>query len=506
MDAQTDGTPGKEADMHLIAIDIGTTGCKSIVFDTTGRILGASYAEYPLLALADGVVEQDASLWWELSVQTVRDALAASGADRSGSFAIGISSQGISFVPVDASCEPIANAISWLDSRAQAEAEEIREAISDDLLYEISGKRLSPAYVLPKILWLRRHRPDLHARTHRYLLAHDFVLARLTGRTFTDPTMACGTLLYDLRTGTWCEPFLARFGIDRGLLPEIRSAGEAAGHLTASAAARLGLPVGTVVAVGGQDQKVAAYGAGLASGDVTLSLGTAGALEFLSEDGVRNDRRAFSRNPYLFGKAQLFEGVVPTAGASLKWVRNTFFADASYADLDRMGETSPPGAGGTRFFPHLAGSATPVCDDMARGALQGISLATSKADVVRSVLEGITYQVRRNLDAAADMGLSLRRMKVFGGGAHSALWCRIIADVAGLPVSVLESVEVACTGAAMLAYRAACGSSEVPFSASTPGLVTHEPDPERVRRYDALYREYRTLEDRIVFQDRTGGA
>ena len=232
----------------LLGIDLGTTGIKTAVCSTAGEVLGQSYLEYPLIKPAPGVVESDAREWWELTQDAIHQALRSAGANGQSSRpfatdtvrALSVSSQGISFVPVDERGEPLSNAINWLDTRATDEAESIRRRYSDAELFHLTGKRASPAYVLPKLLWLRDHRPDLYRATHKFLMAHDYVLFKLSGQFVTDHSMAGGTLLYDIARLAWSPDLIDAFDIDFGQLPDVKWSGTSLGAIRPEVARSLG--------------------------------------------------------------------------------------------------------------------------------------------------------------------------------------------------------------------------------------------------------------------------
>ncbi|MHB1296076.1 MAG: xylulokinase [Anaerolineae bacterium] len=482
----------------LLGIDLGTTGCKAAVYGVDGRFLGACTFEYPLIKLSPEFVEQDADGWWALTQQAIREAVARAGIPGEAVQALSVSSQGISFVPIDAAGHCLRPAINWLDTRASAEAEEVRAALGDEALYALTGKRPSAAYVLPKLLWLRRHEPEILQRTARFLLAHDLLLYRLCGATLTDYSLAGGALLLDLRTLSWSRDLLARFDLDAGQLPDLAWAGTRAGDLDPAVAADLGLRPGTAVVVGGQDQKCAALGAGIRPGRATVSLGTASAISAIVDRPLLDPGRRVPTFPFVAPGYWDLEGVVSTAGAALKWVHETFFPAQSYDTLDGLAAASPPGAGGVRFYPHLAGATSPLWEAGARGAFTGLSLASGAGDIVRAVLEGIAYQVRANLEVIEPLA-GVQELALFGGGARSPLWAQIISDVVGLPVYATETVDVANWGACVLA---GVGAGLFP-SALAPELCSAltlcaEPDTARAARYAETYTAYARAEGRLL--------
>lgn len=382
---------------------------------------------------------------------------------------LAVSSQGISVVPVDGGFRPLYNAISWLDLRAERELEEILKKFDRAWLYGVTGKRASAAYTLPKLLWIRKNLPDIYRRARYFLLPHDFIAAKLTGLAVTDHTLASGTMLYDLSKADWSDELCGAFSIDRERLPEIRWGGEPAGTLTAEAANRLGLPFGISVAAGGQDQKCASFAAGLAEGIATVSLGASAAVEMLNGTGAGG---VIPRFAYFSPGESVSEGVVNAAGIALRWLRDTCFPGYSYRDLDDLAEQSL-GKSRVLFHPFLSGEGSPGWRQDAQAGFSRVTLSTVPGDLVCAVMEGVAFEVYRNLTVmGAEPDTELR---AFGGGAKSALWHRILASVAGMPVRGMSTPEAACLGAALLAARACAGSqTEIPAPAETGAPVLPE--------------------------------
>ena len=444
--------------MYLLGIDLGTTGCKSMVFDGASQILGSSYIEYGLIMTPEGV-EQDANAWWENVARAVRESVRESGVGSDEIAALAISSQGIAFVPVSREGAPIYNAISWLDGRATRESAALGELFGERELFSRTGKRLLPCYVLPQLMWMREHRPQVYRDAYKFLMAHDFIVYRMTGRAVTDYSMASGTLAYDLHTRAWMTDILNATGVNAAKLPEIRAAGTIAGALSPAAAGQLGLSPQTLVVIGAQDQRCASIGAGIGAGVVTASLGTSTALCALLDRPVIDPEMRVTCCA-LDERRWVLESVVATAGAALKWINSTFFPGLAYDALCALAEDALPLCGGVRFYPHLFAESA----EGAKGAFTGISLQTRRGDMVRAVLEGVAFQMRLHLEDLRRLGVEAEELRLFGGGAKSPLWCQIIADITGMRVRVPYTHETANLGAAILA-GAGAGIFEDYFSA-----------------------------------------
>lgn len=484
----------------LLGIDLGTTGCKAVVYDASGALLGESYLEYGLIALSPTMIEQDPQAWWDLTCQAISLALDAADAERSAVRGLAVSSQGISFVLLDAHGRVLGNAINWLDSRAEVETAAILERYSEAELFAVTGKRASPFYVLPKLLWVRKNRPEQWRQTQRVLMGHDYLVYRFCGEQVTDHSMAGGTLLYDLKALDWSDELLDAFQIPRQVLPPIRWSGTPVGTLRQEVATQLGLRTDVVVSVGGQDQKCAALGAGIQDGVTTLSLGTATAVMQVMDRPLTDAQMRVPTFAFVVPNRWVLEGVISTGAGSLRWYRDTLCQGTPYVRLDEEAAGMPRGSDGVLFYPHLSGAGSPHWKSLARATFHGMSLATSRAHLTRAVLEGVAYQIRENLAATEQVAGPVQQAIVFGGGARSALWRAIIGDVIDRPIAWARSVESANLAASMLAGLG-CGLFSNLEQARTTmvGVLTRrEPEPQGVRAYAELYARYARVEQDLL--------
>lgn len=483
----------------LIGLDLGTTGCKSAVFDENLEMLGEAYIEYPLIRISPTEIEQDANLWWDLAKQAIKLSVQNSKINPNRVKGIGVSSQGIAFVPVDRNFNPIRNAISWLDSRSTSQKDSILGRFDETEIFSITGKRASESYVLPKLLWLRENEKDLYNRTHKFLMAVDYITARLCGECFTDHSMASGTLLYDVSKQAWSPLLLEEYKIDEAKLPEIKWSGSPMGYLSKAVAEELGLPGEVVVALGGQDQKCAALGAGIGEMISTVSLGTASAIEQKCHKPVIDSKMRVPCFSYLFKNEWVIEGCVSTAGASMRWLKETLFSDKSYKDLDRLALQCKGEANGVFFFPHLAGSGSPYWKSSTQGAFYGITLSTDVNQIVKSVFEGVAYQIKANIEAMQELYQPVSEIRLFGGGAKSDIWCRILSDITEKPIKTLSTCETANVGAAIIAGLG-CGifKDQSTVTGKVGTAKVFEPVPKSVCTYREKYEEYLDIQDKFV--------
>lgn len=469
---------------YFIGLDLGTTGIKALVFDGEGTLRGEHSVEVELTFPEADYVEQDPGLWYETAAAVIRQAVGKAQADPAEVRAISISSQGISIVPVDSEFKPLSQAISWLDMRAKKELAFILSKIEADELYQLTGKTASEAYSLPKLLWIKNNLPDVFKRTHCFLMPMDYTIARMTGVLMTDHTLASGTMAYDLSNQGWSKKILDAVGIPVEVLPPIAWSGKIAGQLTEQAARLCGLTCETVVINGGQDQKVAAFGAGLDYHVSTISIGTAGALEFLYEKPPFHPQKipAFS---YLGKGKWVLEGCIGTAGAAIKWMKNTLFPELSYDEIDALAGQSPVGSNGVIFWPFLSGLAAANVF----GKFDGLKLSTGRPDLARALFESLAFESRIIIEAAELQGATISRTNIFGGGSRSGLLCQTIADVTGRTIYSFNCPEMGAYGAARLA-SIGWGKELDQSDHSQFQFIEWKPQAENKKRYEQFFNSY----------------
>jgi len=478
----------------ILAIDLGTTGCKATLFDPQGQVAGTAYEEYPIIHPRPDWAEQDPHTWWQAVCRTVTRL-----PERSRVIAVSVTSQREGLVPVDASGQPLSNCIIWMDKRTIVQCETIRQAINERALFGITGLRLDPAFSLAKLLWIREHQPEVYARAHKFLQAGDYLLARLSGRFASEHSIASRTMLLDIRRRAWSADLVGRFGISEALLPDLFEPGTALGPLRPSAAAELGLPASALVVTGGGDQQTNAIGAGaVRSGSASVGIGTATAPSVTIDEPIFDPQlRVPCCCAAIPGKWE-FEPPLWTTGVLLRWFRDQFGAgevDAArargvdpYELLTAEAAEAPAGSDGLITLPYFMGAGAPYWNAHARGVLFGLSLGHTRAHVIRSLLEAVAYEILLNLEAIEALGWPLDSLYLTGGGARSALWQEIIADVTGKRVLLPATEGTPSLGAAVLAAVAVGLYPDVLTAAAAMTRTSRELEPNRAHR--ELYRQY----------------
>jgi len=469
-----------------LAVDLGTTGCRSILFNDKSDMIASHYEEYPLITPYENYVEQDANLWWKLTLDTALKAIEKSSVSPKEIDGISISSQGITVVPVDKDINPLCNALSWLDTRAEAEAIRIKNDFTEEKVFSLTGKPVLAAYTLPKILWIKENAPEIFEKAYKFLMPLDFLIAKFTGVCVTDYSMASGTLMYDLKNFCWSEEILNHYGIGSEKLPKLSFAGEKVSFVKPEIAKMLGLKENCVVSVGAQDQKCAAFGAGLKDNVMTVSLGTSAAITKYWGKAYTEENRGVGWCGYV-NDAFVTEGVINTAGTSLRWVRDTFYKNEDYDIIDKEADDALKRGCSLLFYPFLAGSSSPFYYPESTGNFYGVTLATTRGDFALATMEGIAFQIRTILDTM-DAYKNVDTIILFGGGAKSDFWASVISDVTGLEIHIPESSEAASYGACMLAAKGV-GTDLKPLKIKK---VFH---PKR--NYDEKYLKYLNIEKKL---------
>ncbi|NLF02560.1 MAG: xylulokinase [Anaerolineales bacterium] len=482
---------------YLMGIDTATSGVKALLIDAAGDVVGTANTELPLSTPRPLWSEQDPADWWSGAVNSIRTVLLDTGVASSEVVAVGLTGQMHGLTLLDAAGEVLRPAILWNDQRTGAQCDEIRARVGRQRLIEITGNDALTGFTAPKILWVREHEPEVYARAAHMLLPKDYVRYRLTGVYATDRAGAAGTLLVDIHTRDWSPEILAALDIPAEWLPPTHEGPQVTSYVSDEAARLTGLAAGTPVVGGGGDQAAQATGVGAVEpGIVALTLGTSGVVFApTAEPFVEPEGRLHAFCHALPGHWHLM-GVMLSAAGSLRWYRDAFAPGMSYDDLLGPAAAVAPGCEGLLFLPYLTGERTPHPDPLARGAFVGLTVRHSMAHMTRAVLEGVAFGLRDSFELIKGAGLgTIRQVRVSGGGARSALWRQILADVFDAELVTVNTTEGAAYGAALLAGVGAGVWPDVKSACAATVRVTGsaEPQPGVVTRYAEVYPQYRRL-------------
>ena len=478
---------------YLIGIEIGTSGTKSVLFDTEGNAVASATAEYPMYQPENGWAEQDPSDWWSAVCKTLKELTEKAEGEIVG---VGLSGQMHSLVMLDKDNEIIRRAILWCDQRTGKECDEITELIGRERLIEITANPALTGFTASKIMWVKNNEPENYARCAHILLAKDYVRFKLTGEYATEVSDASGMQLLDVRNRCWSDEVCEKLGIDKALLAKVYESCEVTGRITDEAAALTGLNKGTVVAGGAGDNAAAAIGMGVCeNGKAFTTIGTSGVV-FAHTDEPRIDPK---------GRIHTFCAAVPNtwhvmgvtlaAGLSLSWFKRNFAAETTYKEIDKGCEALSIGADKLIYLPYIMGERTPLLDPDARGVFFGLSAIHTRLHLARAVMEGVSYSLYDCFRVINEVGVEMDDMAICGGGGKSDLWRKMIADIYGIPISVKESDEGAALGVAILAGVAAGVYPSVEngcrIAVRTKGA--YMPDTDLRERYMKVYTVYSEL-------------
>jgi xylulokinase len=482
----------------IISHDLGTTGNKATLYDPEGKLVAFAFAAYGVDYDHPGWAEQNPNDWWQAVCDSTRQLLLEARVSKSDIAAVSFSGQMMGCVLLDQRARPVRQAIIWADQRATAQAERVGQGISKDAVYRITGHRLSAAYSLAKALWLKDHDPAF-AQAHKIVQAKDALIARLTGRFVSDHSDASGTNLYDLHQRGWSEAILQASELDVSLWPEILESSEVAGGVLPSIAEEVGLQAGTPVVVGGGDGMCAAAGAGVVrQGRAYNYVGSSSWIALATSQPVLDPtQRTFCWAHMVPGMYSPC-GTMQMAGGSYQWARDQLASIevkaageqniSAYELMNATAAGSPVGAKGLVFLPYLLGERSPRWNPHARGALVGLTVRHRRADIIRAVLEGITFNLGVILQAFSAQGVSADSMRVIGGGAKGRFWNQMMADIYGLPVHRLAILEEATSMGAALAGGIGVGLYKDWSMSEQMNAVVEvlEPDPQAEAKYAKL--------------------
>jgi xylulokinase len=470
----------------LLGIDIGTTATKAILLDPDRGLVAEAERPTTLHSEHSGWAEEDVDEWWSNVALLCRE-LTTQG----DIAAVGVSGMVPCVVLHDADGRTIRRSIQQNDARAVAEIDDLRARLEGARVLERTGSAITQQSVGPTVMWLQRNEPDAWRRTRTVAGSYDTIVRMLTGERCVEANWALESGLYDLGTGAWAPDIVEAVGLDPELLPPVRRPDEVVGRVLPGAAAATGLRVGTPVVAGSADHVASAFAAGLVrEGDLLVKLGGAGDILMTTAEPVVDWRLFldFHLAPGLY----LPNGCMAASGSFIRWFQAQLGGGASLSALDAEAEAAGPGAGGVIALPYMLGEKTPIQDPDARGAFVGLTLATGRGHLFRAVLESIAFGFRHHLDVFAELGQVPRRVRVTNGGARSALWKQVTADVLGLPLETLRSHPGSALGAAFVAgigVGAFRDWGEIDRFVEVGDVV----EPRDHERYDQPYRDFRAL-------------
>ena len=476
-----------------IGIDLGTSAVKLLLVDASGYILKSVTKGYNVSFPAPGWAEQDPSEWWDSCLSGLNELL--DGMDRSSVVGIGTAGQMHGLVILDENDSVIRKAILWNDGRTAEETEWLNTVVGRDKLSELTANIAFAGFTAPKLLWLRKHEPDSFRRIRRIMLPKDYINYMLTGVHSCDFSDAAGMLLLDVKNRCWSNEMLDICGTRKDQLPKLYESSQVTGTLLPGIADALGLSPDVKVIAGAGDNAAAAVGTGTAGdGSCNISIGTSGTV-FITSDRFREDsNNALHSFIHADGTYHLM-GCMLSAASCLKWFCEDILCTEDLA-AEQGGITDDMlGRNNVFFLPYLMGERSPINDTDARGTFTGLTMDTSRRDMVQAVMEGVAFAIRDSFEAAKSLGIDIKKSRLCGGGARSVLWRKILADVLDIPLEIPLAEEGPGYGASMLAM-VGCGEYNNVKECTEKLVKTKEivfPDPDISARYEAQYQKFRRI-------------
>ncbi len=476
--------------MLYIGVDLGTSAVKLLLMDGQGTIHATVSKEYPIYYPQPGWAEQNPEDWLSAVLEGIRELTA--DCDRTRIAGIGCGGQMHGLVALDEADRVLRPAILWNDGRTAEEVEYLNGEIGREKLSRWTANIAFAGFTAPKLLWMRKHEPDLFARIRRIMLPKDYLNYMLTGVACTDVSDASGMLLLDVEHRCWSKEMLELCGLTEAQMPRIFESYETVGTLKPEMAARLGLPETVKVCAGAGDNAAAAVGTGtVGDGQCNISLGTSGTIFISSSRFGVDPGNALHAFGHADGRWHLM-GCMLSAASCNRWWAEEILGTGDFAAEQRRIPEEKLGRNHVFFLPYLMGERSPINDTSARGTFTGLTMDSSRTDMTLAVLEGVAFAIRDSLEVARSLGLDITSSRLCGGGAKSPLWRRILANVLGIRLEIPESEQGPGMGGAMLAM-VTCG--EYPSVEEVCASLVHvadrvEPEPELMARYDIQYRKF----------------
>lgn len=483
--------------MFWLGIDVGTGGTRTLLIGEDGRVPHSATVPHEPMRMAQPLwAEQSPRDWWRAASEAIRSVLVDSGAAKEDIRGIGLSGQMHGLVMLDADGEVIRDALIWCDQRSQDQVDAIHARVGLARMLTRTANPAITGFTLPKLLWVREHDPASFSRLATVLLPKDYVRFRLTGDRATDVSDASGTGVFDVAHRRWSDVLSRDLDLDPAIWPQVVESDEITGHVSGEAAEATGLAAGTPVVGGAGDQAASAVGNGIVSaGVVSCTIGTSGVVFAHTDRPVYDEKGRVHTFCHAARRAWHVMAVTQAAGLSLQWFRNALAPGADYDTLTAEAAQAPAGSDGLYWLPYLMGERTPHLDARARGGWVGLTARHTRPHMIRALMEGVTYSQRDGADVILGMGVPITKVRASGGGARSAVWRQMLADVFDRPVAVLATEEGSAYGAALLAMA---GTGDSGTLVEISGRVTREigvsePDPTQAQVYARGHAVYRSL-------------
>ena len=479
--------------MLYIGIDLGTSACKLLLVDEEGQVRNTVTKEYPLSFPRPGWSEQDPAHWWAAVQSGVPELL--TGFDASEVKGIGAGGQMHGLVALDGTDHVLRPAILWNDGRTAKEVDYLNETVGREKLSGYTANIAFAGFTAPKLLWMRENEPDLFAKIEKIMLPKDYLVYRLTGVHATDYSDASGMLLLDVEHRRWSKEMCGICGVTEKQLPKLFESWEPVGTLRSDVAKTIGLPESVVVCAGAGDNAAAAVGTGtVGAGGCNISLGTSGTIFISSEKFGVDLNNALHSFAHADGGYHLM-GCMLSAASCNKWWQDEIIGTTDYKGEEAKITPCKLGRNHVYFLPYLMGERSPINDTNARGCFIGMTMDTTRADMLQAVLEGVAFAIRDSFEVAKSLGVNIPRSNICGGGSKSPLWKTMLANILGIPLDMVSTEQGPGYGGAILAMVAAGEFASVQEACSALISVadTVEPDPQLAALYEERYQQFKQI-------------
>ena len=479
----------------FLGMDVGTGGTRAVLVNAEGKLVASAAREHaPFRSPQPGWAEQDPEDWWRAAQGAIQDVLAAVNGAKIE--AVGLTGQMHGAVMLDAEGNVLRPSLIWCDQRTDEECDWLHKEIGRERLIELTANPALPNFTLTKLLWVKKHEPEIFAKIAHILCPKDYVRYRLTGTYAIDVQEASGTLLLDVANRRWSSEVARISGIPESWLPQLFESPEVCAKISSGAASITGLTAGTPVVAGAGDQGAGAVGMGiLAPGSVSATIGTSGVVFAATAAPTRDPRGRLHTFCHAVPGRWHVMGVTQSAGLSLRWLRDTIAPGESYDTLTQWAKEIPAGSDGLLWTPYLLGERTPHLDSQARAAFVGLTAGHTRGHLVRAVLEGVAYSLKDTFTLFSELGIPVNGVRLGGGGARGPLWREIQASIYGYTTDILVAEEGGAFGAALLAGVGAGAWADLDAACKAAITVAQqiEPDTASVARYAQGYQAYRKI-------------
>ncbi|MBM3700432.1 MAG: hypothetical protein FJW68_05905 [Actinobacteria bacterium] len=489
--------------MSLLGIDLGTTGIKCAAYSEDGTMLGKTYREYTLYMPKKGVVELDANKVWETLCENISELNTFTEVASDPVDALSISVSGDEALPVDASGRPLYNTIMAMDKRGEKENRWINSILGEENIYRITGQPPANLYPLNRLIWFKQNRPDIFEKTSKFLCWEEFIFQKLGAEPVTDYSVVCRTLAFDILKRDYSEEILKPVGIDKSIFPKAALSGTLIGKADKKLSERLGFKKEVSIVTGGFDQICAALGSGvIKDGMASIGTGTFEVMQICFANPLSDPKLMKFGYPFCnHALADLFitMSINSSGGVIFKWYRDNFgyyekqaAKESGLNAYDVIMDLALKAKYPVLFMPYFEGSQTPKNNPDATGALIGLTLRTTKEDIIKGMFEGITFDLKLNLEKFEETGVKIDAIRATGGGARSDTWLQIKADITGKTIQKIDVDESGCMAVAVLAGY---GTGKFDSVKDVLGKWVKigkqfEPDAKKFKKYESKYRQW----------------